>query len=341
MSSSMDNDSVLLKLIDEHKPHLKRYSHRLQTWELVLSKYNFITKRNYRQLRSIRNKFERLKVKYEQDRRQIPEEMVDLLEKIILESNTVSKRVYVDSRRDRARELEAMDNSTDRMPEVMVHRDSIPVQMVEESNGDPLERTRSLDLDELSSVSLAFQPPPLDSIIVGYPHGQLRHSDDSNGDNSNMKVDLASQQSSMAGYASDLKDKSDISYTKGNEGSEGDLIESQLLANILSHVTKQQHQHHHHPQLQLQQTQQHHHQQQQQQQHQQQVMRPQQQYKMNFNYTMGGNNQPSNVDIESFYSEFKKFEKNQEIFQMNVLNELHLIKNLILEKDNCSLNSAT
>lgn len=138
-----EDDDLLIELMDQYKPHLKPYAYRLQTWSQVLDKYNALTDNNYRQTRTLKKKFERLKELYQCDAGKIQVADIKKLERLVDESDQIGKKTHTD------RALKT--------PQVFT--------------GPDLQEAGVQDSVENSSDN--SQPPPLDSITVGFPHSTL------------------------------------------------------------------------------------------------------------------------------------------------------------------------
>ncbi|KAH3898687.1 Dal82p SCDLUD_005010 [Saccharomycodes ludwigii] len=84
------HDALLIEIMDTYKPHLKIYSLRLKTWQTVLDIYNQRANTNYKQTRTLKNRFLKLKAKLDYQDPHLSsllngEENVVLLEKLVAE----------------------------------------------------------------------------------------------------------------------------------------------------------------------------------------------------------------------------------------------------------------
>ncbi|GAV52842.1 hypothetical protein ZYGR_0AI01240 [Zygosaccharomyces rouxii] len=145
-----EDDDLLLELMDRHKPHLKPYAYRLQTWSQVLEEYNALTDNHYRQTRTLKKKFERLKELYEYDATKIQITDIKRLERLVNESDQVGKRTH-----------------TDKPLKVREQQQQQPQQ--QKLNTEPSFPHTNVQ-DDAENSSDNSQPPPLDSITVGFPH---------------------------------------------------------------------------------------------------------------------------------------------------------------------------
>ncbi|GCE99913.1 hypothetical protein ZYGM_000849 [Zygosaccharomyces mellis] len=144
----LEDDDLLLELMDRYKPHLKPYAYRLQTWSQVLEEYNALTDNHYRQTRTLRKKFERLKELYEYDATKIQISDIKKLERLVEEADQIGKKTH-----------------TDRSLKVRKQQQQQPQQLNAESNYSDVSVQ-----DDTENSSDNSQPPPLDSITVGFPH---------------------------------------------------------------------------------------------------------------------------------------------------------------------------
>ncbi|AQZ09306.1 DAL82 (YNL314W) [Zygosaccharomyces parabailii] len=148
-----EDDDLLLELMDRYKPHLKPYAYRLQTWSQVLEQYNTLTDNHYRQIRTLKKKFERLKEVYEYDATKIQTTDIKRLERLIKESEHVTKKTHSTSlERGQVRHI----TGEPKMPKT--------------DTGSSSEMHTEVNADNGEGSSDSSQPPPLDSITVGFPH---------------------------------------------------------------------------------------------------------------------------------------------------------------------------
>ncbi|EJS42103.1 dal82p [Saccharomyces arboricola H-6] len=79
MDESVDPVELLLRLLIRHKPHLKPYAYRQDSWQRVLNEYNRQTGSRYRQSRTLKTKFRRLKDLFGADRAQFSPSQLKLM----------------------------------------------------------------------------------------------------------------------------------------------------------------------------------------------------------------------------------------------------------------------
>ena len=79
MDESVDPVELLLRLLIRHKPHLKPYAYRQDSWQRVLDEYNRQTGSRYRQSRTLKTKFRRLKDLFSADRAQFSPSQLKLM----------------------------------------------------------------------------------------------------------------------------------------------------------------------------------------------------------------------------------------------------------------------
>lgn len=162
---SQQSAIVLLELMDKYKPHLKPYAYRLHSWERVLADYNSRLHTKYRQIRTIKNKFERLKYMYLQDRgseqfKGYSEAELVLLERLISESDGVSVKDPIV--RDNGMSQGALA-SGGRPPEPAL------VPRLPMLGGQLLKQSTINNIIEPT-------PPPLDTISIGMPKNAKKPS---------------------------------------------------------------------------------------------------------------------------------------------------------------------
>lgn len=157
----MDTDELLLKLMLQYRPHLRPYAQRLATWELVLQRYNSAANTNYRQSRTLRKKFERLRHLYTHDRSKLTDRQCEFLDPLVL-SIGGSKP-----------ELEPL--SDDVSSEVALSPASATTSMISRSvTHSPIGSQVIISdmANEYSGMSsVESPPPPLDTITIGRPAG--------------------------------------------------------------------------------------------------------------------------------------------------------------------------
>lgn len=159
-------DDLLLELLYEYKPHLQSYRHRMNTWNELLRVFNRKTGATYRQNRTLKTRFEKLKELFINGE-DLPFTKVDLLEELLKE----------DRRDYRYAELRKSANSSGQAAGVI---------QVEQTETAPMPATDKKDADmdlsadqqsgmrsDTHSNTADPQPPPLDSITV-FPHTQMR-----------------------------------------------------------------------------------------------------------------------------------------------------------------------
>lgn len=162
---SQQSAIVLLELMDKYKPHLKPYAYRLHSWERVLADYNSRLHTKYRQIRTIKNKFERLKYMYLKDRgseqfKGYSEAELVLLERLISESDGVSVKDPIV--RDNGMSQGALA-SGGRPPEPAL------VPRLPMLGGQLLKQSTINNIIEPT-------PPPLDTISIGMPKNAKKPS---------------------------------------------------------------------------------------------------------------------------------------------------------------------
>ncbi|QLQ80895.1 hypothetical protein HG537_0E02500 [Torulaspora globosa] len=145
------DDLVLLKLMDKYKPHLKPYAYRQDAWFRVLDDYNEKTGNVYRQIRTLKSKFNRMK---ELCNDESGVDDLELLQKLVGEIDNGAKRRVRRRRRTRLRVSPPQQDAIDRSEEDM--------------EGHISEQDDS-----------AIQPPPLDSITMGFSMGNRNNTSSS------------------------------------------------------------------------------------------------------------------------------------------------------------------
>lgn len=149
-------DDLLLELIYEYKPHLQSYRHRMNTWNELLRAFNRKTGASYRQNRTLKTRFEKLKELYINNE-ELPFSNVGLLEELLKEDRRDYKYAKI---RQPPSSAENGDSepppSSDTIPQLIHQKDE---------RSDPDIRS--------NEEAIGTQPPPLDSITV-FPHTQMR-----------------------------------------------------------------------------------------------------------------------------------------------------------------------
>ncbi|QLL33337.1 hypothetical protein HG536_0E02480 [Torulaspora globosa] len=159
MSLAVD-DCILLKLMDKYKPHLKPYAYRQDAWYRVLEDYNEKTGNLYRQIRTLKTKFNRMKVLCNDENSGIAVGDLELLRKLVGESDSATTHRARRKRRTRSPALE-IDSQQDALD--AIERSEV----VCGDEGHPSDHDD--DAAELAEeANDATQPPPLDSITMGF-----------------------------------------------------------------------------------------------------------------------------------------------------------------------------
>lgn len=164
-------ECALLQLMDKYKPHLKPYAYRQGAWLRLLEDYNEITGSVYRQTRTLRVKFNKLKALCGKNSDQTADGNLELLQKLAGETDSATRHRI---RRKRRNHFPASDED----PRQDILRENEELGTAEDGCGDgphsECDDEGVVDLDEDSSE--AAQPPPLDSITMGFSLGK-RSSD--------------------------------------------------------------------------------------------------------------------------------------------------------------------
>lgn len=151
------DDCVLLRLMDKYKPHLKPYAYRQDAWFRVLEDYNQKTGSLYRQIRTLKSKFNRLKGLCNDENSDVGVDDLELLRKLVGEIDSATGHRVRRRRRTRSPALE-IDSQQD-----TIDRSEIAEDYVDE------DHTPDDDAAELAEeVNDTSQPPPLDSITMGF-----------------------------------------------------------------------------------------------------------------------------------------------------------------------------
>ncbi|SCW03791.1 LAFE_0G18294g1_1 [Lachancea fermentati] len=145
-------DDLLLELMDEYKPHLQTYRHRMNTWNDLLADFNEKTGANYKQIRTLKTRFDRIKEMLAKDE-ELPIYNVGLLKKL-RDEDELSPAGSSYKRSSRVSSNSVSKRS--RFGTTKARQDA--------ASPEPVEQERE------GSVS---QPPPLDSITV-FPHTQMK-----------------------------------------------------------------------------------------------------------------------------------------------------------------------
>lgn len=169
-----ENDNLLLRLMDKHKPHLKPYAYRLHTWNQVLYEYNAATGCVYRQVRTLKKKFEKLRMMCEDaDHGQLDFGNFELLNKLVRESDEVTSSHSSRHRRIQQQEMtQSCAKEEDETAQLRADDCSIDSgsPFIIEDRNEEQNDTKNEERDEEKNEG--SQPPPLDSITVGFPHTQ-------------------------------------------------------------------------------------------------------------------------------------------------------------------------
>lgn len=159
------DDNLLLRLMDRYKPHLKPYAYRLHTWSQVLDEYNRTTGSRYRQIRTLKKKFEKLTEACEGQEEPIHAGNIELLQKLIRESNQISGRSHSQHRKP-----QQANGASSPKTKIRPERKLSLEEHITYGSSKILESSDSREFHSNQQQ----QPPPLDSITIGYPHSQSR-----------------------------------------------------------------------------------------------------------------------------------------------------------------------
>lgn len=175
-----DHDDLLLRLMDRYKPHLKPYAYRLQTWEQVLEEYNSQTGSKYRQIRTLKKKFEKLRDAYTAGDDKIEVGNLELLQKLLRESHqqTSARSQSQMTKIHHSTEGEIIAGNL----KIAKSRDSHLISQRQDNLKENLlenEKNASPSNDTSRESSGPNQPPPLDSITIGFPHSHGHPHNDS------------------------------------------------------------------------------------------------------------------------------------------------------------------
>lgn len=152
MDESVDPVELLLRLLIRHKPHLKPYAYRQDSWQRVLDEYNRQTGSRYRQSRTLKTKFRRLKDLFSADRAQFSPSQLKLMGALLDEAPEHPKQ--------RTKFGNESSSSSSSSSFIKGHPGPDPFQQLS------VERPNNHSSDDEHSGS---QPLPLDSITIGIP----------------------------------------------------------------------------------------------------------------------------------------------------------------------------
>ncbi|KAL3233129.1 Protein DAL82 [Nakaseomyces bracarensis] len=208
---SQQSAAVLLQLMEKYKPHLKPYAYRLHSWGRVLQDYNEVMGTSYRQVRTIKNKFERLKYLYKNEPGNIhfkgySDEQIRQLEALIRDSDALGKSSDIermvkkkqisvkreDGDGDGERDGEAEEDEEEEeygrnsmiSPESQqAHLNVGPTDAMRQSlfsNGKVTKKSSVQRLNDRIRRGVGGNkeatPPPLDTIVMGMPKNTLPKS---------------------------------------------------------------------------------------------------------------------------------------------------------------------
>ncbi|CAI4049249.1 hypothetical protein SKDZ_14G0200 [Saccharomyces kudriavzevii ZP591] len=159
MDESVDPVELLLRLLIRHKPHLKPYAYRQDSWQRVLDEYNRQTGSRYRQSRTLKTKYRRLRDLFSADRAQFSPSQLKLMGALLDEAPEHSKP------RTKFGNESSSSSSSSSTSFTKGHPGPDPFQQLSSGdNGRP--NANSSDDERERSGS---QPLPLDSITIGIP----------------------------------------------------------------------------------------------------------------------------------------------------------------------------
>ncbi|AJT25744.1 Dal82p [Saccharomyces cerevisiae YJM1400] len=153
MDESVDPVELLLRLLIRHKPHLKPYAYRQDSWQRVLDEYNRQTGSRYRQSRTLKTKFRRLKDLFSADRAQFSPSQLKLMGALLDEAP--------EHPRPRTKFGNESSSSSSSSSFIKSHPGPDPFQQLSSA-----EHPNNHSSDDEHSGS---QPLPLDSITIGIP----------------------------------------------------------------------------------------------------------------------------------------------------------------------------
>ncbi|SCU93257.1 LADA_0G02124g1_1 [Lachancea dasiensis] len=157
-------DDLLIELMYEYKPHLKSYRHRINTWNELLKAFNEATGAGYRQNRTLKTRFEKLRDQFVSGE-PVTCSNVPLLEKLVQEMAHEAKNSGQRSA-DAAFDTERTDGTPN------VKRQAVAPGMALNILNSHSSTTLESEADNEEEEEIV-QPPPLDSITV-FPHTQMR-----------------------------------------------------------------------------------------------------------------------------------------------------------------------
>ncbi|SCU96245.1 LAME_0F15500g1_1 [Lachancea meyersii CBS 8951] len=166
-------DDLLLELMYEYKPHLQSYRHRINTWNELLRAFNEATGASYRQNRTLKTRFEKLKELFLNGEK-LPLKNVALLQTLLDESSREPRQLEQSEQLQRPQErisavncqplLDGPNRAHDKM-----HADA--------------DADYSSDGEENEEPG-APRPPPLDSMTI-FPHTQMQRLQEQRGAKNN------------------------------------------------------------------------------------------------------------------------------------------------------------
>ncbi|SCU93818.1 LANO_0E04874g1_1 [Lachancea nothofagi CBS 11611] len=172
-------DDLLLELIFEYKPHSQTYRHRMNTWNELLKVFNNATGASYRQNRTLKTRFEKLKELYIAGE-QLPFTNVGLMERILEEDGRDTRSI--DSRRPGYRMVATKPSPSPTIQQqeptpiamqIFPGNPAPPAQAKAKSYANTELEAASSDEEDQEEQLSNRQPPPLDSITI-FPHTQMR-----------------------------------------------------------------------------------------------------------------------------------------------------------------------
>lgn len=278
--------------MDRYKPHLKPYAYRLHTWSQVLEEYNRATGSRYRQIRTLKKKFEKLTETYEGQEDIIHVGNMELLQKLVRESNHISSRGHSQHRKPHHTEGTSSPHSNIRQERKI----SLEEQMTHVS-------PNILDSPDREISGNLQQPPPLDSITIGYPHSQPRRD-------SRVSTTSSASQPSIAAASYGTPSLSALGGDAETSGSPSqkkppldERLNTQLLTNLLSVISN------HYSFLRL--------------------SPP----NISSPLSLPTAELPQNtLTLERLYSEFKQYQHSQEAFQQELMYRLDMISAELAQK---------
>ncbi|SCU98724.1 LAFA_0G19812g1_1 [Lachancea sp. 'fantastica'] len=161
-------DDLLVELMYEYKPHLQSYRHRLNTWNELLQAFNRATGANYRQSRTLKTRFEKLKELFVNGE-PLQIKSMALLQRLLDECGHENRVLDDKSPSEQYQSSEHSNTPTAGFPEKSQPQQKSQLQSHSQSQRDtdfPPECEENEDQD-------MSRPPPLDSITI-FPHTQMR-----------------------------------------------------------------------------------------------------------------------------------------------------------------------